>query len=132
MSRRGRIEFGPLAAAAGAVLLLVSLFLVWYGGGVTAWEAFEVLDLVLAALALISIAHAAEALGVPIPVQVERREALAICGVFAVVLVLSQVLNHPPAAVGRDAQTGQWLGLAGAGLMLVGGGLSLAWFGRLP
>ena len=50
------MEAGPLLVTLGAVLLLVSLFLSWYTGEITAWEAFEVWDLVLFVLALASIA----------------------------------------------------------------------------
>src|ERR671930_2149556 len=46
-----RFELGPLLAAAAAILLLVSLFLHWYGR-VSAWDAFEVVDVALAALAV--------------------------------------------------------------------------------
>ena len=46
-----RIEAGPVLVGLGALVLLVSLFLDWYEPDVTAWEAFEVLDLLLAALA---------------------------------------------------------------------------------
>ena len=51
-----RLEAGPLLVTLGALLLLVSLFLTWFTGEVTAWEAFEVWDLVLFVLALGSIA----------------------------------------------------------------------------
>ena len=47
-----RLEAGPLLVTLGALLLLVSLFLNWFTGEVTAWEAFEVWDLVLFVLAL--------------------------------------------------------------------------------
>src|SRR5829696_2294230 len=53
-----RLEAGPLLVTLGALLLLVSLFLDWFSGEVTAWEAFEAWDLVLFVLALGSIAAA--------------------------------------------------------------------------
>ena len=34
-----RLEAGPLLVTLGALLLLVSLFLNWYTGDITAWEA---------------------------------------------------------------------------------------------
>ena len=49
-----RFEMGPLLVALGAVLLLVSLFLDWYGP-LSAWDAFEVVDVLLAALAVLSL-----------------------------------------------------------------------------
>ena len=46
-----RLEAGPLLVTLGALLLLVSLFLAWFTGEITAWQAFEVWDLVLFVLA---------------------------------------------------------------------------------
>ena len=49
-----------------------------------------------------------------------------VIGVVALVVVLSQLVNHPPAGFERDVETGLWLGLAGAALMLAGAILSTA------
>ena len=43
-----RLEAGPLLVTLGALLLLVSLFLNWYTGEITAWQGFEVWDLLSA------------------------------------------------------------------------------------
>ena len=48
-----RIPLGPLVGTIGAVLLTVSLFLDWWEG-VTGFTAFEALDLVLLALAVVT------------------------------------------------------------------------------
>ena len=40
-----RIEAGPVLVGLGALVVLVSVFLDWYQPNVTAWEAFEALDL---------------------------------------------------------------------------------------
>ena len=51
-------EAGAAVAAVGALLLLVSLFLDWYGDGregYSAWTLFELIDLVLAAIALLTL-----------------------------------------------------------------------------
>ena len=45
----------PLIAAGGGLLLFISLFLSW-GGGFSAWESFDIADVVLALLALLAIA----------------------------------------------------------------------------
>ena len=45
-----RFDIGPLIVAVGSLVLLVSLFLDWYGDQ-TAWGAFEVADVLIAALA---------------------------------------------------------------------------------
>ena len=52
-----RLRAGEWIAGGAGVALLVALFLPWYGpGDVTAWEAFDVIDVLLAALALGAIA----------------------------------------------------------------------------
>ena len=53
-----RLDAGAVVAAGGAVLLLISLFLDWYGDGglgYSAWTVFEVIDLALAAIALLTL-----------------------------------------------------------------------------
>ena len=121
-----RLEAGPLLVALGALLLLVSLFLDWYTGGITAWSAFEVWDLVLFVLALGAIAG-----GLGLTTQdhdaIDRRWLPAGVAVMAVV-VASQILDPPPAATGSDPDTGVWIALGAALLMCVGAVLT---FGRV-
>jgi hypothetical protein len=131
MSRRGGFEVGPLLAIGGVLLLLVSLFLDWFEPkldepDINAWKIFEVLDLLLAGSALVALVAALARLGLRLPQSVRKPGALLPAAGLALVIVLSQVLNHPPAAVGRDTAIGLWLALVGAGLMLVGAGLSVA------
>ena len=125
MTPRERIHVGPPIAIVGALLLLVSLFLDWYEPDVTAWTVFEVLDLVLAALALACLLGAAARLGVGVPGGRALGSHFAVFGVLALVLVLSQLINHPPAAFEDDPETGLWLGLGGAGLLALGALLSV-------
>ena len=47
-----------MLVALGAAVLLVSLFLEWYGT-LTAWEAFEVVEVLLAVLAIVALVVAA-------------------------------------------------------------------------
>ena len=123
-----RLDAGALVAAAGAVLLLVALFLDWYGDegdSVSAWTVFELIDLLLAAVALLAISTFLSRAGV------ERRlpdVSLVALGLAALVLVVSQLLNHPPAVNGGelDTKTGAWLALAGAAVMLAGALMSIA------
>lgn len=125
MTSRERIDVGPPIAIVGALLLLVSLFLDWYEPDVTAWTVFEVLDLVLAALALACLLGAAARLGIGVPGGRALGSHFAVFGVLALVLVLSQLINHPPAAFEDDPETGLWLGLGGAGLLALGALLSV-------
>jgi hypothetical protein len=114
---------GPLVAAAGAVLLIVSLFLDWYET-FSGWTIFEFLDLLLVLLALSSIASLAGGLGLVRP-AVSPGLSLAVA-IFTVLVVLSQILNHPPGANGLDKELGVWLGLSGSALMVVGAVLGYA------
>jgi hypothetical protein len=121
--REAQIPIGNVVAALGGVLLIVSLGLDWYGT-LSGFSSFEVLDLVLVLLALVTIASLAAALGV---LRTPLRPGTdLVVGVTALVIVLSQLLNHPPAGLPRDVETGLWLGLGGAFLMLLGAVLSTA------
>jgi hypothetical protein len=113
-------------AGVGALILLVCLFLDWFNPGITAWDVFEVLDLVLAAISLatlaIAVPQAWRALHAP---EISPR-LLPALGVTAFVIVVAALINHPPAAFGRAIDTGAWLALGGSALMAVGGILSAA------
>lgn len=117
---RRTLDTGAVVAGVGAILLLVSLFLDWYEG-MSGWTAFEVLDLVLAGLAVLALLAAAERLGYATPLGVRGR-GLVVVGVAAVVIIASQLLNHPPAATGRAPQVGAWLAL-GSSILIAAGGL---------
>jgi hypothetical protein len=120
------ISLGPLVGLVGALLLLVSLFLNWWDG-VTAWTAFEVLDLALAGLALMAILALAEAAGARLPSGVAVGAAAALpIGVVALVIVASQIVNDPPAVSGRPHATGIWLALGGALLIAAGSLMTVA------
>ena len=50
-----RFDIGPVLVAVGALILLVGLFLDWYGG-LNAWNSFELADVLLAVLAVAGLA----------------------------------------------------------------------------
>jgi len=118
-----RIPIGPLVAGLGALVLLVSLFLDWYGE-ITAWTVFEVLDLVLAGIAIATLVSLAGALG--LPRSAVTGGALLPLAAVALLLVVSQVLNHPPAGDGAEKEIGIWLALGATALMLAGAVLASA------
>jgi hypothetical protein len=121
-----RLEAGPLLVTLGALLLLVSLFLNWFTGEITAWEGFEVWDLVLFVLALGSIAAG---LGLTTQdVEMTDRKLLPAAVGAVVVIVASQILDPPPAAFDQDPDTGAWLALGAALVMFAGAVLT---FGRV-
>jgi hypothetical protein len=129
VSRRTSIDPGPLLAGAGGLLLFASLFFDWYEPGLSAWTVFEVIDLLLALSALGAIAMAVELMvpGLVPLVRVPAAERILVtAGTVALVLVVSQLINHPPAAQGEGVKLGAWLGLGGALLMFAGGVATVA------
>jgi hypothetical protein len=80
---------------------------------------FETLDLVLAAIALGAVVAAIR------PDAVPPAAAWALPGA-ALVIVIVQIVNAPPAAGDGDPSTGAWLALSGSLLMAAGSALSLA------
>jgi CDP-diglyceride synthetase len=117
-----RFEVGPILVALGAALLLVSLFLDWYGP-LSAWEAFEVVEVLLAGLAVAALIVAAGQL-VPDLGWGERRWLPAIVVVVAV-LVAAELVDPPPAAGAEELEQGAWLAFAAALVMVAGAVLSV-------
>jgi peptidoglycan/LPS O-acetylase OafA/YrhL len=114
-----RFDLGRALLLAGGALLLISLFLEWYDTGPTGWEVFEALDLVLALLAAAAVALALWPEGAP------PWSAGAVPG-GALLVVIVQLVNAPPAAGDGRPSTGAWLALAAGLLMAAGAALSLA------
>lgn len=116
-----KIDAGALIVALAALLLAVSLFLDWFGlgdgNGITAWEAFEVLDLVLLAAAIAAVASAFGFLD---------KRVLIGAAVVALVVVVSQLIEPPPAGQGAERELGAWLALAAALGLLAGAALAAA------
>jgi hypothetical protein len=119
---RRRIDFAPLLAGLGGLALVLSLFLHWYEPRMTAWTAFEVWDLVLAALGLSAVWLAGSQLVLGAD---PRPGALQLAGGAAFVIVISQLVNHPPAAQGASLEAGSWVALGGSAVMACGGVLSV-------
>ena len=124
--RNSDVPIGPVVAAIGAVMLVVSLFLDWYEVDLEGFTVYEFLDLLLVLMALATIASLAGGLGV-IRAAPSPGVSLAVA-LFTVFVVLSQVLNDPPAVANGEAdkQIGIWLALGGAALMVAGSVLAYA------
>ncbi|HET6868744.1 MAG TPA: hypothetical protein VFH80_22725 [Solirubrobacteraceae bacterium] len=118
-----RFEAGAVLVAAGAVVLLISLFFDWYEPGRSAWQVFEVWDLVLAALALTALWAAAERAWSTRPLP---QRWLLVPGIAALVIVVESLVNHPPAAIGSGPMVGIWLALGASMAMAIGAGMSIA------
>jgi hypothetical protein len=113
------MDLGRAVLFAGSALLLISLFTDWYDDGLTGWQVFESLDLVLAALAIGGMVGAAR------PDLLPSWSGLGIPGA-AIAIVVVQLIDAPPAAAGSDPSGGAWVALAGAFLMAAGAALSLS------
>jgi len=131
-TNRDGVDGGRIVIALGGVILLVSIFLDWYGAGrgpdsegFTAWTAFELIDILLAVLAMAAIAAALEPMARRDTHLPDRIGAVA--GPVALLLVIVSIINHPPAAQGFEAEleVGAWLALAGAAIMCAGALLAL-------
>jgi hypothetical protein len=134
-----RLTQGQKIAGGAGVLLLVSLFLSWYGvdlGGiaaaagvdvsVNAWDAFGLIDLVLFLTALAAIAHAALAASdrkVELPVS--PAQVVAGLGALSVLLIVYRLLNQPGPNELVGVRFGLFVGLLGAIGVALGGFRSL-------
>jgi hypothetical protein len=120
-----RFEVGPILVALAAIVLLVSLFLDWYGP-LTAWEAFEVVEVLLVALAVIALVIAVGQLAPDLD-YLERRWLPAVVLAIAL-LVAAEMIDPPPFAGGEDLGAGAWLAFGAAVVMFAGAVLT---FGRV-
>jgi uncharacterized membrane protein len=129
-----RVRDGEWVAGAGGVALLAGLFAGWYGSAdrtgpgpeLTAWEAFSVLDVALALLALVPLALVVlqatrESPSLPVAFSV----LTTVAGTLATVLILYRILNQPGPNDRVEVELGAWIGLAAAVATTAGGWRSL-------
>ena len=119
-----RLRAGEWLALAGGVLLIVSLFLPWYGD-VSGLEAMSIIDILLVLIAAVAIT-------LPILQATQTSPALPVAfgvltattGAIGVLLVVFRLIDSP-GEVGGVA-SGAWLGLASALALTVGGWRAIA------
>jgi hypothetical protein len=115
-----RLRTGEWITGASGLLLLVALFLPWYED-LSGWEAFTVLDLILALLALAALSVPIVTAGHRVPALPLALQSLtALFGIGGLLLTLFRALNLPGDAHGRE--WGLWIALA-AVLGIVAGAL---------
>ncbi len=130
-------RFEPVAGL-GGIVLLVSLFLPWYGPGVqllngfahpggaggTGWEVLSVIDILLALLALLAIAVPLATLLTDGPATSIGAAVIASAlGWIAVLLVVFRLIDDPQPGVELDY--GAYVALVGSILAWVGSWLSM-------
>jgi hypothetical protein len=127
----GRLRDGDVIAGAGGLALIASLFLDWYGLGArglgaSGWEAFSVLDVVLALLALVPLGLVVtqatrDSPSIPVAFSVFA----AVAGIVATLLILYRVINQPGPNDLVTVELGAWIGLAASVAAAAGGWRSM-------
>jgi hypothetical protein len=136
---------GRLIAAVGGVLLVVSLFLSWYGvnvGGAagqfaaaidtsaTGWQSLDIGDIVFFIVGLLAIAPAAfDIFDLEIELPFDVGLVAVVGGIISVLWIILRILDKPgpdiPAIAGVDIgiglKIGIFVGLIGAALVAFGG-----------
>jgi hypothetical protein len=131
-----KLTTGDIVAGVGGIVLLIALFLPWYGVSVelanvsfsdsaTAWEALDVIDILLFLIAIAAIGLvAAQAAGQLAP-DFPTGTVLLGLGGLAVLLVLYRIIDIPagdvPDEVDLSRKLGIFIALIGAGAVAYGG-----------
>ena len=114
MNTRG--NNAPLIAAGGGLLLFISLFLDWFDVLGSAWEFMDIVDVLLALLALTAVAIGAMlATGTAVNLPRTPGSIVTTAGIVAFTIVATFILE------GDEQKFGIFLGLIGAIAMIVGG-----------
>ena len=109
-----RMSQGQMVAAAGGVLLVISLFLSW-GEGASAFDVFSGMDIIMLIIAVIAIAWGASAaMGTVTPPALSGM-LVGLLGVATIGFTLGTDLEVP------DADIGAWLALVAAIAIAYGG-----------
>jgi hypothetical protein len=125
---RSTLASGELVAAVSGLGLLVVSFLPWYSAGgedATAWQAFSVVDLVMAAAAISALSVAIVVLArLSVSYPVAGSAVTAGFGGLALLLIAYRLIN-PPGSGDLDREVGAWLGLIAAAGITLGGYLGM-------
>ncbi len=132
-----RLTTGDIIAGVGGIVLLISLFLPWYGASVEAagfsasesgsgWEAMSFIDILLFVIALVAIAVVAARATGQLPAEVPAAVVLLGLGALAVLLVLYRIIDIPvegdiPDEVDLSRKIGVFVALIGAAAVAYGG-----------
>jgi len=126
-SARSTLSSGELVGALSGLGLLVASFLPWYSTGeadATAWQAFTVVDVVIAAAAVAGVSVAAVVLfRLSVSYPVAGCAVATLFGGLALVLIAYRLADPPGDDL--DRELGAWLGLVAAAGVAVGGYLGM-------
>ena len=132
-----RLTTGDIVAGVGGIVLLISLFLPWYGVSVdiagfsasesgSGWEALGFIDILLFLIAVAAIAIVAARAAGALPADLPAPVILLGLGALAVLLVLYRILDIPvdgdvPDEVDLSRKVGVFIALLGAAAVAYGG-----------
>jgi hypothetical protein len=127
-----KLTTGDIVAGVGGIVLLISLFLPWYGasaGGVSVtgsgWEVLGFIDILLFLIAVVAIAVVAARAAGRLPADVPASVVLLGLGALAVLLVLFRLVDIPggdvPDGVDLSRKLGIFIALIGAAAVAYGG-----------
>src|SRR3954469_419554 len=138
-----RLRLGEQIAAGAAVLLFIVLFLSWYGVAVpdevaafakaqgisttvSAWTAFDWLDLMLLLIILVTLAFVVLSMSESGPaLPVAASVIVTLLGALATILIFYRILNQPGPNDVVEVKYGAWLGLLLALAITIGGFLAM-------
>jgi hypothetical protein len=123
-----RLRSGELVGAISGLGLLVVSFLPWYSSGgqdATAWQAFSVIDIVLAAAAAAALLVAVVVVArLSVSYPPAGSSVAALLGAIAVVCVVVRLID-PPGSGDVSREVGAWVGLVAAAGVFWGGYLGM-------
>ena len=132
-----RLTSGDITAGVGGIVLLISLFLPWYGVSVnvagfsasenaSGWEVFSFIDILLFLIAVAAIALVALKALDQVPAETPVPLILLGLGALAVLLIIYRLIDSPapsdlPDEVDVSRKIGIFIGLIGAAGVTYGG-----------
>jgi hypothetical protein len=125
---RSTLASGELVGAISGLGLLVASFLPWYSAGgedVSAWQAFSVVDLLMAAASIAALGLAVVAIArLSVSYPAAGSAISTGFGALALILIAYRLIN-PPGSGDTEREIGAWLGLLAAGGITLGGYLGM-------
>lgn len=113
-----------MVGAIGGLGLLAAGFLPWYSAGgenATAWQAFSITDVILAAAAVMGMSVALCVLTrLSVSYPFAGSSVATGFGAVAVILIVYRMID-PPGGGGVDLEIGAWAGLVCAAAITIGG-----------
>jgi hypothetical protein len=131
-----RLTTGDMVAGVGGIVLLISLFLPWYGVSIdvanvsvsesgSGWEALDVIDVILFLVSVAAIGVVAARAADQLPAEVPGAVVLLGLGGLAMLLVLFRIIDIPvddvPDQVDVSRKIGVFIALIGSAAIAYGG-----------